>query len=303
MRIYLVILILALIIPFSQAYTMGEVSIIPSGSLAPGTQVTASFEIYFLESGLSTFPEGNSLQLVTDLDYANWTWWINFNGVGNSHPVTHGRVLQITSWDLTYHREVARESVRVLLEGTAPQVSSTQNKIIFDILELDRNYTIVKDSETQRISLVINPTDIPNAVTVLTTDLQILRTEINNKTSLGADTKKAEEKYKIAQQELGAANNQSQSRYPDAISHLTNAQSTIVLGMTDLNEAWVLRQGQTTQEEQAKAIALREAEIRKEQSNTLIILAVVFTGFAIGSIVTVIRYNQWKKAQKKEDEK
>lgn len=243
MKLHILILIftLALIIPAMQAFQISEVSIIPSGSLAPGTSVTATFQFEIPSSGLRTFPEGNILQLVTDLDNANWTWWIQLNGRGNQQPKVNGRVLQITSWELTYHKDIARESVRVLLEGIAPQVTATQNKIIFDILELDPDLNIVPNSETQKTALVVNPSDITNGIAALTIDLQSLRTEINNKTALGADTSKSEEKYRQAEQEIKAAQAFLTSGYTNAMKRLVEAKALIGVGLKYADESWALK--------------------------------------------------------------
>lgn len=237
MKFYLVILLFALVIPVSQAYSLSAVSIIPSDSLAPGTPVTASFQIIIPHSEFSTFPEGNTLQLVTDLDNVNWSWWVNLNGIGNPHPVTHDRILQMTSWELTYSNNTVRESVRILLEGNAPQVTATQNKIIFDILELDSNFKMISGSETQHTSLVINPSDIRDGAASLTGDLNSFRTKINNKSAMGVDTSKAENKYQEAQQAITAAQGLSSSLYLNAMKYLTNAKESIVIGLKNLDEA------------------------------------------------------------------
>jgi hypothetical protein len=300
MKYYLFILIFALVIPVSQAYSVSTVSIIPSGSLAPGTSVTASFQINISSSGLSTFPEGNTLQIITDLDNANWTWWILLDGVGNVHPKTSGQLLQITSWELSYREDVAREeSVRVLLEGIAPQITATQNKIIFDILELDSNFTMVPDSEIQQSSLIINPADISIGVATLTGDLESFMTEINNKSINGVDTSEIELQYREAQKEITAAKNLPSSQYRSAIKHLTNAQVLIGSGLKDLNEAWVQKTASNAQEEQARIIALQDSERQKSSLTILCILGVAFVIFAIGSSILVVRYRRKQQGKEK----
>jgi hypothetical protein len=227
--------------PASQAYPISELSIIPSGSLAPSTSVTATFQIDIPQSGIATFPEGNTLQFITDLDNANWTSWIILNGRGNLQPVIHGRILQLSSWELTYHKNVALESVRVLLQGDAPQVTATQNKIIFDILELDPNFNIVPNSEIQKTALIVNPSDITNGIASLNNDLQSLRAEITNKTAIGADTSKAEEQYHEVEQEIKAAQVFPVSGYSNAMNHLVEAKSLIGVGLKYTDESWALK--------------------------------------------------------------
>jgi hypothetical protein len=292
-----------LLISVSQAYLLSEVSIIPSGSLAPNTSVTASIQINLFSSGLSTFPEGNILQLVTDLDNAEWTWWVQLNGVGTSQPKIKGRVLQITSWELTYDKNVGRESVRVQLEGTAPKVSATQNKVIFDLLELDSNNSIIPNSEIQKTSLIVNPADMLNGIASLTNDLKALRTEIDKNITVGSDTSKAEVKYINAQQEITAAGKLPVSGYLSAIKHLTDAQTQIISGRKDLDESWALKQTSNAREKQARMAVLQDTKNERERFNLLCILGGAFVIFAIGSIITIIKYNRWKKAQKKEADK
>jgi len=190
-------------------------------------------------SGKTTFPENNTLQLVTDLVNETWTYWVFLDNTGSPHPVVRDRVLQITSWELTYRSESLKKAyVRVLLEGDAPGVSQTKNITVFNLMELDSNYNIVRGSEVQRSTIVANPADIKNGIAVMTANLQSLQADINKKSALGVDVSRGQLKYMGAQQQINLADNVSQSLYILGLEHLLRAENLTRDGFKENDKAW-----------------------------------------------------------------
>ena len=122
--------------PTSQSVYLSvtPLSIVPSGSLVPGNPVMASFKIDFL----GVFPSDGELQLFTDLDTPKWTYTTVVNGIENFRPVSGGRTLSISGFELN-HRDSDVVSVRVTLEGVAPPVAQTSTKTIIRITQYDSN--------------------------------------------------------------------------------------------------------------------------------------------------------------------
>jgi len=123
------------------AFTVGSVSVNPSGSLYPGTSVNVSCTVY-AASGLA-FPSYDDLQFVTELDDPQWTYSIAVNGAKNERPVAGGRTVTINGFELGY-RNQDEVIVYVLLQGSIPAgtVLGT-NRTLLKIQELDaRGYSI-----------------------------------------------------------------------------------------------------------------------------------------------------------------
>jgi hypothetical protein len=123
------------------AFTVGSVSVNPPGILYPGNSVNVSYTVY-AASGMA-FPSYDDLQFVTELDDPLWTYSIAVNGAKSSRPVTGGRTVTISGFELGY-RNQDEVIVSVLLQGSIPAgtVQGT-NKTLVKIQELDaRGYSI-----------------------------------------------------------------------------------------------------------------------------------------------------------------
>ena len=75
------------------AFTVGSVSVNPSGNLYPGNSVNVSYTVYAAYG--TAFPSYDDLQFITELDDPQWTYSIAVNGAKNTRPVTGGRTLTI----------------------------------------------------------------------------------------------------------------------------------------------------------------------------------------------------------------
>ena len=127
--------------PGIAAFSVGSVSVNPSGNLYPTNSVNISYTVY-AASG-TAFPSYDDLQFITDLNDPGWTYSIVVNGVKNTRPVTGGKILKISGFELGYENK-DEVLVTVDLQGTIPAGTALgANKTLVKIQELDaRGYTI-----------------------------------------------------------------------------------------------------------------------------------------------------------------
>jgi hypothetical protein len=132
---------LLLLAPGIAAFSVEAVSVSPSGNLHPGNTVNVSYTVY-AASG-AAFPSYDDLQFVTELDDPVWTYSIAVNGVKNTRPVTGGKTITISGFELAYKPQF-EVTVQAEIRGTIP--SGTRlgiNKTLVRIQELDaRGYSI-----------------------------------------------------------------------------------------------------------------------------------------------------------------
>ncbi|PKL68174.1 MAG: hypothetical protein CVV30_09560 [Methanomicrobiales archaeon HGW-Methanomicrobiales-1] len=224
--------ILLCCISAASAFSVTSISIDPSGSLIPGTPVTASYKI-----DTSGFASGGDLQFYTDLDSPLWTYTILVNGVENLRPALGGRTLTITGFELSYKTgdDVA---VRATLEGKAPTVTETTDKTIIRIQEIGSNGAAITSTKVERTGKVINTGEVPKVIAERDTELQTYRTHIDEKAVLGIDTSDAEAKYNDAKQKIDSARARPTNQYAEALADLTAAQASISDGEKALDKAW-----------------------------------------------------------------
>jgi hypothetical protein len=133
--------LLVFLVPGVSAFTVSSVSVSPPGTLNPGDPVNISYTVY-AASGVA-FPSYDDLQFVTELSDPVWVYTIAVNGVKNIRPVTGGRVLTISGFELAYQNQ-DEVIVTVSLAGQVPAGSAQgANKTLVRIQELDsRGYAI-----------------------------------------------------------------------------------------------------------------------------------------------------------------
>jgi hypothetical protein len=215
------------------AFSVSSVSIDPSGSLTSPTPVTASFKIEFP----GVFPSDSELRLYTDLDKPRWTYTIIVNGIENLNPVEGGRSITITGFVLNY-KTSDEVSVRVTLEGVAPAVSETTNKTVVRITEYDTNGKALTSTQVEKTALVINTQKVAEVIAAHSNDLQVYRTHIDEKATLGIDTSAAEVKYNEAKQKLDSAGIRPSNEYAAALQDLNDSTAAIEAGESALDKAW-----------------------------------------------------------------
>jgi hypothetical protein len=200
-------------------------SITPATDLISGqTAVRSTFTINFPASGGETFNSENTLQLSTELDSPTWTYILVLDGVDNPSKTEVGTNININGWILSYpsKREL---SMKVTLEGTAPSVTGSEEKIIVRVRELGSSGVSIAPSEVVRKKLVINPAQIQQSITSAGSNLASLRSQIDQLAIPGLDLSAVEQKY--SQADAAIQNAQKTSDYSKAAASLAEANKAI----------------------------------------------------------------------------
>jgi hypothetical protein len=226
------------VISGASAYTVSQISVNPAGDLTPGTPVTVSFTIQFASSGGETFPSDNTLDFYTDLDNPRWSAVLALNNIDNPQPLENKKNVYLTGWILSYPSSDVEENLRVNLEGVAPAVTSTTNKTIVRVQELDVRNNVVSGSMVTVSRQIINTAEVTSLIATWESELQIFSTHIDEKAALDIDTSSADEKYSAARAAINDAKSRPSSQYTAAIASLTNAQNLITEGERELDKAW-----------------------------------------------------------------
>ena len=233
----ILVILLALSVHVVSAFSVSTISIDPSGDLMPGTPVIVSFKVDFSASGGETFPSSSSLQMITDLEKPKWAWTLLLNGVENPRPESTSKIMELSGWDLSYPSDV-EESVRITLEGVAPTVTSTTNKTIIKIQEVDSRNNVVTSSKIDYTRVIVNTGEISSAISAKNSALQTFRAHIDEKAAMDIDTSPAEAKYNEARQKIDAAQALPSSQYTAALNYLNAVQTSIQDGEKLLDKAW-----------------------------------------------------------------
>lgn len=238
MKWILLLIIFVACIQTATAFTVSQVSVSPAGDLTPGTRVTVSFTVQFSASGGETFPTAGTLDMYTDLDSPRWNAVLVLNNIDNPQPLDNKKNVYLTGWILSYPSNEVEENLRVTLEGDAPPVTTTTNKTIVRVQELDSRNNVVSGSTTTISRLVINTAEVTSAIAARQSDLQAFRIHIDEKAALDIDTATAEQKYSAAQAAITAARNYPSSQYTAALAKITETQNLITDGEKLLDKAW-----------------------------------------------------------------
>lgn len=193
----ILILLISIVSIASASISVGNIAITPSGDLVSGqTQSSASFTVKFGSSGGYTFDSGNTLKMETDLEDATWSYYIILDGAENPSKTEVGSNIQLSGWELSYpsSREI---SLKVKVDGTAPVVTNSTEKIIVRIRELGSSNTLV-GTEVVKKKLVLNPATIGETVKSESARMSSLRNELDQLAGSGIDLTAAEAKYSQA---------------------------------------------------------------------------------------------------------
>jgi hypothetical protein len=205
-----------------------------SGDLSPGQRVTASVVLTLQDYGEYSFPGDHALVLYTDLDDPVWTYYIEVGGHSDQPRTKSARNLPLDGFDLSYSADTD-VSVMVAIEGKAPTVTATQEKIVIRIRQLDKDDDVVDDSEYMIKRTVVNPQDVQANIATAQTRLNALKTSIDEKLAAGIDTTAAQAKYDEAKAAINRAS--STSDFAAAKADLTTAQNAIAAAETALVQA------------------------------------------------------------------
>jgi len=179
----------------TSAIAVGNIAITPSGDLVSGvTKASADFIINFPSSGGYSFDSSNALSMDTDLDNATWTTSLVLDGQESDYPPQTGKNIRISGWELSYpsRRTV---SLKVRLNGVAPLVDTSQEKILIRVRELSSNNAAITGSQVVKTKMVINPATLGASVSSEAANLTALRTKIDELAGRGVNVAAAESKY------------------------------------------------------------------------------------------------------------
>jgi len=148
---FLVVLIfflsVGLVLPCSASYSIRDVTITPlSDSYPSGRSLTTSAALPIIPAGPTTFIEGYTLKLSTDLDQARWNVRVMVDGRQAAVFEKSGSTLFINGYLLSY--PVTRDvEVRVTLKGTVPPPGTGGTFSVLRVVELNNQGQVVPESE------------------------------------------------------------------------------------------------------------------------------------------------------------
>jgi len=141
------------------AFTVSSINITPAGTINPNDPVTVSYTVY-TASGFA-FPSYDDLQFITELEDPRWSYSVSINGIENVRPVTGGRTLTISGFELAY-RNQDEVIVKASLLGHVPSSSPMgTNKTLIKIQELDLRGNVIPYSVVIVEHLIGQPTPTP----------------------------------------------------------------------------------------------------------------------------------------------
>jgi hypothetical protein len=165
---FLIVLIFFLsvcfILPCAASYSLRDVTMAPlSDSYPSGTSLTTSAALSIIPAGPTTFIEGYTLQLSTDLDQARWNVRVMVDGRQAAVFEKSGTTIFINGYLLSYpvNRDV---EVRVTLEGTVPPPGTEGTFSVLRVIELNNQGRVVPESEqtmTRTIEVLVTHSSLP----------------------------------------------------------------------------------------------------------------------------------------------
>jgi len=203
-RIAIVMLLVCGLSAAGSAYKVETAEITPDGALQAGVPVAVNAVVDFPATSGSTFPTEDTFSLYSELDKPKWTWAVVISGNENPKPEAFGKFFKISGFELEYPKETTVK-LRVMLEGTVPQINATQNITVLRFQWLDQSSKVRDDGEYTLVRKVVNLQDVAKDLDKSRTSLEKLRTEIDQRTAEGANTTEAERKYAEAERLLNTA--------------------------------------------------------------------------------------------------
>jgi hypothetical protein len=206
----------------ASAFAVGNIAINPSGDLVSGvTKASASYIVNFPSSGGYTFESGNTLQMDTDLDDATWTYSVVLDGIENPSKTETGPNIRLSGWELSYPSK-RTVSLKVKMEGVAPPVDKSEEKILIRVRELSGGNAPITGSQVVKTKMVLNPASIAGTISAESANLTALRTRIDALAGRGVDVSTVDGKYGQASTLLQNAQKSSDpARASTALSQAT----------------------------------------------------------------------------------
>ncbi len=143
----ILVLSFCLVLPCSARYSLQDVTITPLGDTYPsGTSLNTSAALPIIPAGPTTYIEGYTLKLSTDLDNAGWNVRVMVDGRQAAVFEKSGTTVYINGYLLSY--PVTRDvEVKVTLAGTVPPLGTEDTFSVLRVIELNNQGQVVQDSE------------------------------------------------------------------------------------------------------------------------------------------------------------
>lgn len=180
----LLLILLILISPAAATIRLQNAQVTPpEDDLPAGSTVNASAQIQIIPQGPTTFIEGYTLVLSTDLDQARWVAAVMVDGTQAAVIPKDGGFVFINGYLLSYpvSRDVA---VRASVSGTVPVLAEGTPFRVLQAEELNNQGQSVSDSEQVVVRSVVNtrtgtviPTTTGESTTVVTVPVPATTTE------------------------------------------------------------------------------------------------------------------------------
>jgi hypothetical protein len=149
-----------LILPCSASYSLRDVTLVPpSDTYTAGIPLTTSADLAIIPAGPTTFIEGYTLVLSTDLDRAVWNVSVLVDGRPAAVFQKSGTTVFVNGYLLSY--PVTRDvEVSVGLEGGVPAPGAESTFSVLRAIELNNQGQVVPGSE----EVVTRTIDVPAAL-------------------------------------------------------------------------------------------------------------------------------------------
>ena len=203
-RVAVILLLACGLAAAGSAYKVETAEATPGGDLQAGVPVTVSAVVDFPSTSGTTFPTQDTFSLFTELEDSRWNWAVVIGGNENPKPEGYGKYFKISGFELEYPKE-SSVKLRVTLDGTVPNVSTSQNVTVIRFQQLDQSSKVRDDGEYTLVRKIVNPEDVARILVETRTSLGQLRAAIDERTAQGTNTTEAERQYAEADRLLKSA--------------------------------------------------------------------------------------------------
>ncbi len=203
-RIAIIMLLACGLATAGGAYKVETAEVTPDGDLQAGVPVTVSAVVDFPTTSGTSFPTQDTFSLFSELESPRWNWAVVIGGNENPKPEGYGKFFKISGFELEYPKE-SSVKLRVTLDGTVPNVSTSQNLTVIRFQHLDQSSKVRDNGEYSLVRKIVNPEDVARDLEEARTSLGQLRSAIDERTAQGANTTEAEGKYAEADRLLKSA--------------------------------------------------------------------------------------------------
>ncbi len=220
-RIAIAMLLVCALSAASSAFKVETAEVSPDGALQAGVPVTVNAVVDFPAISGSTFPTEDTFSLFSELEKPKWSWAIVISGNENPKPEGYGKFFKISGFELEYPKETSVK-LRVVLEGTVPQVNASQNLTVLRFQWLDQSSKVRDNGEYKIERKVVNPQDVTRNLDQARTALTELRGEIDAEAARGANTTEAERMYGEAERLLNTVTSADVASQVGAIERINS---------------------------------------------------------------------------------